>query len=852
MLRYFSFFCALSAIVTGQAAPDWISATQRENAFPIASRGKVASIHFASEDATVVSIAATHLAQDIEAVTGRKTELNPQKKGPKIFIGTLGQSSLIESLDLAGHIDLEQLEGRWESFLIATFPDPNSRGTTALAIVGSDRRGTAYGVYELSQAIGVSPWNWWADVPAKKSSNLWVKSGTQRFGPPSVKYRGIFINDEDWGLHPWAAHTFDPQLGDIGPKTYEKVFELLLRLKANTLWPAMHEVTKAFNSYPENKRIADDFAIVMGSSHAEPLLRNNVTEWSEPKSHFNFSTHSKEVTAYWETRVEQNAPYENIYTLGMRGIHDSGMTGASTMQDKVDALSKIFKTQRELLANHVSPDIEAVPQAFTPYKEVLEIYRAGLEVPEEVALVWPDDNHGYIRYLPNEAERKRRGGSGVYYHLSYLGSPLAYLWLCTTPPPLIWTEMNKAYQLGARNIWIANVGDIKPAEKETELFLQMAWDIDRWSLDTLPDFLETWAAREFGSQHATAIAEILDAYYQLNYQRRPEHLQWWLPHTRVRSSTLNGAETKARVQAFSELVRSTDAIGKALPSDAQDAFFQLVAYPVKASAYANLRYFHAEQHSRNFNQNPLAAREHAARSREADAQVIALTRHYNQELAGGKWRRMMSEEPADAMWRSYRASPIPLPSEAMARSKKETIIPTSDLSFLPNPSQETFIAIEAEAVSGKRDLDSVRWDTVPGLGRIGDSVLAGPPDAATIPLGEPSPYLEYEFEIHESGDYNLQAELIPSFPLNGQSELRFAFSIDDGDPQLMSVARTVNDNAWKQAVLTAQVTVNASGTLRLDDGKHLLRLYFVDPGVSIDRIFLTRGEPSNSFFGPRD
>lgn len=850
MLRHLIIFVTLTIATTAQAAPSWVSSSKQENGFPIASRGKAASIHFSDEDATVVSIAASHLAHDIHSVSGRKAQINTLSNRANIYIGTLGQSPLIKSLDLARHLDLGQLEGQWESFIISTFPDSNSASGIALAIIGSDRRGTAFGVYELAEAMGVSPWTWWADVPPHKSSEIWIEAGTQRFGPPSVKYRGIFINDEDWGLHPWAKYTFDPELGDIGPKTYEKVFELMLRLKANTIWPAMHEVTKAFNLYPENKTLADDYAIVMGSSHAEPMLRNNVTEWTAPKTHFNFATHPEEVTEYWDQRVVENGKFENIYTLGMRGIHDSGMRGASTMQDKVDALSRIFDAQRSVLAKRVTSDLETVPQAFTPYKEVLDIYRAGLDVPDEVILVWPDDNHGYIRYLPDEAERLRSGGSGVYYHISYLGSPLAYLWLSTTPPALIWAEMNKAYELGAQEMWILNVGDIKPSEKETDFFLQMAWDIDRWNLDTLPKFLETWAARDFGAEFAKPIADILSGFYQLNYQRRPEHLQWWLPHTRVRSSTLNGPEAKSRIEAFAQLIIDTEDLAEKIPAAAQDAFFQLVAYPVKASAFANLRYFHNEQSSRYFNADQAGSFAHAARARYADDQVNALTSYYNHELADGKWNRMMAAEPADSMWRSYRLMPLPLPAENMSEGKLSNPFKLEGLPFGPPARGPAYTQIEAEDFTTKSDSPEARWETVADLGRSGDSVTAFPFNASTMPVGSASPYLEYEFEIEESGEYFIQAEALPTFPLNGQKELRLAFSVNGSEPVIASVARSVNDAAWKQAVLSAHVSLTTEESYQLNSGLHTLRIHFVDPGVVIDQLFILQESPRTTLLGP--
>ena len=317
----------------------------------------------------------------------------------------------------------------------------------------------------------------------RRRAELYVAAGTRRYGPPSVKYRGIFLNDEDWGLQPWAAKTFAPEEGGIGPKVYAKVFELLLRLKANTLWPAMHACTRPFNSFPEDARLADDYGIVMGSSHAEPMLRDNVGEWTAPPGDYNYVTNRAGVLRYWEERVAANGRCENIYTLGMRGIHDSPMVGPDTDAARIRTLEQIFADQRALLAKYVNPDVTQVPQAFTPYKEVLPLYREGLQVPDDVTIVWPDDNFGYIRQFPTPAEQKRAGGFGVYYHISYLGSPLAYLWLCTTPPALIWEEMSKAYDHGADRIWIVNVGDLKPGEIDTEFFLQMAWDIHRWRRD---------------------------------------------------------------------------------------------------------------------------------------------------------------------------------------------------------------------------------------------------------------------------------------------------------------------------------------------------------------------------------
>src|SRR6185369_6222754 len=507
----------------------WVNDVYSRGDFRLAERGHVADIVVAPEDFKVVHIAAENFAADVQRVTGKQPSLRGDGnhlRGHVVFAGTLGKSSFIDALVSQGKLDVAQLRGQWESFLITTVANPMPGVSLGFVIVGSDRRGTAFGIFELSQAIGVSPWYWWADVTPRHRENLFVDSRTRRFGPPSVQYRGIFINDEDLGIQPWAAKTFDPELGDIGPKTYARVFELLLRLKANTLWPAMHGCTKAFNIYADNKRVADDYAIVMGSSHAEPMLRNNVTEWTDKPEDYDYTRNAEGVRKYWEDRAAQNGKYENIYTLGMRGIHDSPIVGPKTQPERIQVIQQIFADQRSILARHVNGDATKVPQIFCPYKEVLADYRAGLKVPDDVTIVWPDDNHGYIRYFPTAEELKRRGGFGVYYHASYLGGPMSYIWLDATPPALIWEEMSKAYDHGVRKFWMLNVGDIKPAEISIDLFLQMGWDISRWQRNNLADSLEKWAASKFGAKDAPEIAAIMDQYYRLGFARKPEHLQW--------------------------------------------------------------------------------------------------------------------------------------------------------------------------------------------------------------------------------------------------------------------------------------------------------------------------------------
>jgi hypothetical protein len=649
-----------------------IKSVPRKGDFELVYKNRAADIIVSDQGFKVEQIAAADFAADVERVTGIKLQVknNFQSAAQNVLIiGTLDKSPMVEDLVKSGKLDVSEIRRKWESFLITTVQNPFPGIKTALVIVGSDRRGTAYGVYEMSQRIGISPWYWWADVTPERRTNLVVAGGKKLSGEPSIRYRGVFLNDEDWGLQPWAAKTFEPETGDIGPKTYAKIFELLLRLKANTVWAAMHEVTRPFNSIPENKKVADDYAIVMGSSHAEPMLRNNVGEWKDDKAKYNFVSNVAGVTNYWEDRIRDNGQFENIYTLGMRGIHDSPIQGTKTQAERIPVLEKIISTQRGLLSKHLQKPIEEIPQIFCPYKEVLADYQAGLKVPDDVTIVFPDDNFGYIRYFPNETEQKRAGGFGVYYHISYLGRPLSYLWLNTTPPALVWEEMSKAYEHNMRRFWMLNVGDLKPAEIGIEFFMQMAWDAQKWRRENLNGFLKEWAAREFGEKRAGEIADLMDEYYRLGYARKPEHLQWHLPGEPMRASDFSAIdyrdEMQKRLDQYQSLNLRADRLYEQIPSSKKDAFYELVAYPIRGATLANERFFAAEKSSLYARQNRASAIHWAQRSKSADEKIKIETAYFNEKLAGGKWRHMMSPEMNKGQWTSMRSTPPEIPASVL-------------------------------------------------------------------------------------------------------------------------------------------------------------------------------------------
>ena len=397
-----------------------------------------------------------------------------------------------------------------------------------IIIEGSNGRGMAYGLLELSRMAGVSPWVWWGDVVPEKKTRLTIDENFVTEQHPSVAYRGIFLNDEDWSLRPWSYLNYETSdFGHIGPKTYKRIFQLLLRLRANAIWPAMHTGTTAFFKIPGAKAMADSCGIVIGTSHCEPLLRNNVDEWDvKQRGAFNYKTNREQVQQYWKERLQEvRKSKDNMFTIGMRGIHDGSMEGYKTTQEKLEGLQQVIDDQQELLRKYIGAP-EKQMQVFVPYKEVLELYQKGLKVPDYVTLMWCDDNYGYMTRLSNAEEQLRQGGGGVYYHLSYWGRPHDYLWLTTTQPGLIYNEMREAYDHNVRKLWIVNVHDPKVAGYDLELFLDMAWNIDCVSGETLNSHYQSWLCREFGQKIGERLFPVMHEFYRLCGMRRPEFMGW--------------------------------------------------------------------------------------------------------------------------------------------------------------------------------------------------------------------------------------------------------------------------------------------------------------------------------------
>ncbi len=617
----------------GQAR--YVEYVHRPGSFAIAQGRTLASIYVDPNDCAGVARAARDLQADVARVTGRSARFANVETGlgtNVIVIGTIGKNAVIDRLIQRRKIDVTAIAGQWESFILQVVPQPVPGVAVGLIIAGSDKRGTIYGIYDLSEQMGVSPWYWWADVPVAHQDVLFVKAGKYVQGPPAVKYRGIFLNDEAPALTGWAYEKF----GNLNHQMYEKVFELLLRLKANYLWPAMWN--NAFNEDdPLNPKLADEYGIVMGTSHHEPMLRAQ-QEWKRHGTGpWNYATNAEVLRQFWTEGAERNKNYESVFTIGMRGDGDLPMVEGGDMAANVNLLERIVADQRKIIGDHVNPDVSKVPQLWALYKEVQEYYENGMRVPDDVTLLWCDDNWGNIRRLPTEDERKRSGGAGVYYHFDYVGDPRSYKWLNTIPITKVWEQMNLAHHYGADRTWIVNVGDLKPMEFPMEFFLTLAWNPGQWSQEKIREYTRSWAEREFGPRYAPEIADIISAYTKYNGRRKPELLD---PTT---FSLVDYEEADRIVAEWESLVAKAERIYRSLPENARDAYFELVLYPAKASAQVAELYVTAGKNQLYASQGRASANDLAAQARALFHADAALSDFYIHTLAHGKWDHMMDQ-----------------------------------------------------------------------------------------------------------------------------------------------------------------------------------------------------------------
>ena len=744
----------------------------------------------------VVKVALDMFSEDMSAVTGRKAI--PTKKGALRIVELDKASKKVRKELMRKDVPVEEIMSSCDGFHISVTDGK-------VLIVGKNGRGTAYGILEMSRMAGVNPWIWWGDVVPERKSRLSINRNTSVTQGASVEYRGIFINDEDWSIRPWSEKG---QKGLINRDIYKKVFQLLMRLRANAIWPAMHEGTVSFFKTPGAKEVADSCGIAVGSSHCEPLLRSNTGEWDvKERGAFNYFTNSENVQKYWTERLDEvkNSAGGNMFTIGMRGIHDGSMEGAKTTQQNFDGLQRVINDQQELIAKHIGKP-ERQTQIFIPYKEVLQIYEKGLKVPEYVTLMWCDDNYGYITRLSNDEEQKRIGGAGIYYHLSYWGRPHDYLWLTTTQPGLIYNEMRTAYDHNARKLWIVNVHDPKVAGYHLELFLDMAWDINCVNESSIETHYLRWLCRQFGDEAGKPLFPAMKEYYKLCAQRRPEFMGWTQveldkkkynrglsPIQDTEFSIHEISEYLGRYASISATVKKVEDI---IPARLKDAYFAAIVYPVLA-ADAHARKLLLAQKARQTG-DAVAAEQ----SFEAYKEIKTLTERYNNDLAGGKWRNLMSMNP--------RNLPVfGMPDTAYVHDSLNVSVMTDEYEYISRNANEYLSTSEG----------------CKAIQMLGHSM-----NAVSIPKGGS---LEYDFDTSTNGDVVMKIALIPTQP-NDNGDIRFSVCIDGGEERVFSIKEPFRSERWKLNVLRGQ-TVREIELNGLAAGRHTLKIKAIDNHIIVDQ-----------------
>jgi hypothetical protein len=816
--------------------------------FPLLEKGAAAPVLLGKDEWPGVTRAANNLRNDVSSVTGTMPSMLTQLNGEHdvVLVGTLGRNEWIDRLVRERKIQVTDIAGKWETYLIQTVQNPFPGVDKALVIAGSDKRGTIYGIYDLSAQLGVSPWYWWADVPVQKKKEVYIKSGRYTDGEPAVKYRGIFINDEAPAFSRWAKAKF----GGVNHLVYEKMFELILRLKGNYLWPAMW--SNAFNDDDKlDPVLANEYGIVMGTSHHEPMDRAQ-QEWKRyGHGEWNYTSNKPELQDFWRKGIENMGSKETIVTIGMRGDGDKPMTEGSN----IALLENIVKDQREIIRNVLKKDPAEVPQVWALYKEVQDYYDKGMRVPDDVTLLLCDDNWGNIRKLPSLTEKNRKGGYGIYYHFDYVGGPRSYKWINTNPISKVWEQMHLAYAYNAKQLWVVNVGDLKPMEYPISFFLDYAWNPNRWTADNLTEYAVQWASQQFGSANAAEIAGILTLYSHYNSRRKPELLD---QHS---YSLTNYNEFYRIVRDYNMLKDKAEKLYWTISPEYRDAFYQLVLHPVKACANLNEMYFEtAKNNYYSKKGNAAEANASAAKVKMLFNRDKELSAYYNKSLADGKWDHMMDQTHISyTSWSDPRVDEMPVVVELNPDSVKSHIgLPLTDESQPIDQrgkglnDENGYIAIEAEHYIRAVANDKVKWTTIPEYGNTLSGVTPWPVTANRAhPGSNSSARLEYDINLKKAGTIAVTTFVSPTLDFRNQDGLFYAISVDDEKPQMVNIATKVDGKDWAMAVRdNVRKLVTRHEVSK--PGKHTLKYWMVDPAVVVQKIIIDSGGLKSSYLGPME
>jgi hypothetical protein len=803
-----------------------------------------ATIVVDQNDFELVQKAAGLLQQDIAAVTGKKIPIEhtlPGHSKHAIIIGSVSNSAFIQALAAKQRIGARVISREWEAFQVRTIEGN-------LVIAGSDRRGTAFGVLEVSKQIGVSPWYWWADVPVKKQAALYVHSAANLTDAPKVKYRGIFINDEAPALSNWTTEKF----GGFNHKFYEKVFELLLRLKSNYIWPAMWG-NAFYDDDSLNIKVADQYGIVIGTSHHEPLMRAH-DEWRRygKKQKWNYDTSKAGLDAFWRGGM-QRAWNEKIVSVGMRGDGDEPMS----RETATSLLERIVTDQREIIATVTGKPAEKTPQLWALYKEVQDYYEKGMRVPDDVTLLLCDDNWGNLRKLPKMNEPQRQGGYGIYYHFDYVGGPRNYKWINTNPLPRIWEQMHLAWEYNVRNIWIVNVGDIKPMEFPISFFLDYAWDPTKIGPGDLQAYSEQWAAAQFGSRQAKDIADILSKYAKYNSRRKPELLD-------AKTYNLESGEWKRVVDEYQRLYRKAVAVERLIPASMRDAYFQLVLHPVRAMENLYQLYYAAALNKKYATIKDPIANEYVDKVKKYYETDSLVTLDYHSRN-NGKWNHLMSQTHIGyTYWQQPPVNKIPAvvyvskdSAIASQTSQHQKQLPVGGSPRLKHPrafvERDKYVSVEADHFTRAVNSNGITWKILPDHGRTGSAVTTFPVAAPEQQPGGGTAHLQYEITTSSIGEVKINAYFSPTLNFHGaENGLQFAISLDDETPQIISINKEDKNSisgVWNKWVGENIIIKTSTHSIRTP-GKHILKYWMVNSGVVLQKLVLDFGGMPTTYLGP--
>ncbi|MDR0961736.1 MAG: glycosyl hydrolase 115 family protein [Mediterranea sp.] len=812
------FLVSMLSSLSAQGVEQFVFNEPTDGYFPLANDGMPANI--ISDDADKgVQRAVLNLCEDIFKVTGYHSLTY---KPNAVVIGTMGQSKLIDRLVAQGKIDGNELRGKTEKYIITTVTGEYiNDATNVLVVAGSDKRGTIYGTYEISRQIGVSPWYWWADVPVKRQPNLFVKPGVYTDGEPKVRYRGIFINDEAPAFQGWCVEKF----GGVNSKMYEHMFELILRLKGNFLWPAMWG-NMFYHDDPKSGELANDMGIVIGTSHHEPMGRAH-EEWKVSGSGaWNYQTNTATLDKFWEGGMERMKNYETIVTVGMRGDGDEAMSPTPNLS----LLENIVKKQRQIIQKVTGKKPEEVPQAWALYKEVQDYYDQGMRVPDDVTLLFADDNWGNVRKLPDINAKPRKGGYGMYYHFDYVGAPRNYKWLNVTQISRTWEQMNLCYTHGVRQIWVVNVGDLKPMEYPISFFLDMAWDPERFNAQNLEQWNEQWCAAQFGQEFAKETARLMNLYTQYNTRITPELL------TANSFSLENYGEFERVLGEYRSLLIDASRIYNLLPADTRDAFDELVLFPINGVCNLYEMYYAVAMNRYYAAKNDLRANAFADKVKECFDRDARLTIHYNKEIADGKWAHMMDQVRIGyRSWNDPRSNIMPQVTYVEGEVPKEKTFVEKD----------KYISIEAENFAKSVGNAQIRWEVIPWLGRTKSGVTTMPANA--YPKEGDNIYIEYAVQTQTDGEADVNVWLAPTLNFNANKGLRYALSVDGGAQTVVNFNGHYKGELgnWQGYRIIKSVTKLNFGAA----GKHTLRIRVLEPGIVFEKVMLDFGGLKPTYLG---